>query len=115
MRIEDRSIMGWVNKVLPEVWQRVCGFLSGSGRIYFGATSDYRYRADRHVEEDDGWSKMVLLFRTSSVVAAAQMERELIRKSRESNFRLDPENIGSGGEGLREGYVTYWVYALIER
>ena len=114
MRIQNKAVQGWVSRVLPSIWNVVCGLMSRNRRIYFGATSDPEARAIAHSKTGKGWSKMVLLFKTSSLQGAVDMESLLIKKARGSNFRLEPDNIGDGGEGLVAGMDEYWVYALVK-
>jgi len=115
VNIDDRSVSGWASQVAPQAWMVVCAVMSSYDRIYVGATSAPERRLARHDAGPARWSKMVLLFKTSSLAAAASVEKTLIAKARASNFRLDPDNVAPGGEGLPLGKPTYWVYALVAR
>lgn len=97
---------------LPEVQRRLNGYLASYDQLYVGATTNPAARwAIGHAHA--GWTKMVLLYESDWLGSTRGMERALIAYARRTNFRVKPENVRTGGEGLPVGADRYWVYVLV--
>ena len=113
MRIEDKAIRGNLYAVLPTLKQSLNGYLSQYDRVYIGATTNVDVRAASHSK--DSWAKMVLLHVGPHAGTCKSLETALIKYAQATNFRVEPDNVLSGGEGIHHGRERYWVYVLVER
>ena len=112
MRIEWTHTTGKVAESLPRVKARLNGYLASYDKVYIGATTDPRNRSDAH--EENGWAKMVLLYKTRSPVSCATMEKAAIKHARSSSFKVKPENVLSGGNSIPGDRDEYFVYVLVD-
>jgi hypothetical protein len=110
--IEDNIRTGRVDEALADIKRSLNGYLRSYDRIYIGATSDAENRWAAHEQND--WDKMVLLYETEWAGSCRSMEKKLIAHARGTKFRVDPENVLAGGEGIYDGHDAYWVYVLVE-
>lgn len=93
--------------------QRLNGFLSRYNRVKIGATTDPAQRWRRGYA-GGSWTKMVVLVGSDKPGSTRSMERGLIRHARATNFRVRPENVLGGGEGIEDGHRRYFVYVVVE-
>ena len=56
---------------------------------------------------------MVLLYEAFNPEIACELERSLIRYAASCNFRIQPENINPGGEGIGAQNRANFVYLLV--
>ena len=112
MRIERKHTSGRVAEALPLVKRRLNGFLASYDKVYIGATTDPRARSEAH--EVNGWTKMVLLYKSPWRGSCASMEKAAIAHARESNFLIDPDNVLAGGNSIPHDRDEYFVYVLVE-
>ena len=113
MRLIDSSSTGHANRELPRLFQRLSGFMASWSNVYVGATSNPERRLGDH-EFDWKWSKMELIYATSSLGSARLVERALIDHARSVRLRCEVANKLPGGEGLVDGAGYYAIYLLLE-
>ena len=57
---------------------------------------------------------MVLLYEAFRADIACELERELIDYAHNCNFRIAPENVNPGGEGISNEPRSNYVYLLVD-
>lgn len=87
------------------------GYRRSYERIYIGVTADPERRWQKH--DANGWKKMVILYEAFTPKIAQKMERDLIDYARRCNFRIAPENIGFGGEGILDTPRSNFLYLVV--
>lgn len=111
--IEDHNIItGRVAETLPQLKQRLNGYLSTYDRVKIGATTDPQTRW-RLGHRGDGWTKMVLVYCSDFAGSTRSMEKYLIAHARSTRFRVRRENVLPGGESIYDGHDAYFVYVLV--
>lgn len=110
--IEWNASDGRLAEALPNVKQRLNGYLSHYDRIKIGATTDPTTRWELGYN-DGTWSKMVVLYKAPYPGSVRSMEKKLIAYARTTNFRVRPENVRPGGENIRDGDAQYFVYVVV--
>lgn len=80
-------------------------------QIKIGLTVDPETRWRSHAQQ--GWSRMVVIYSTSSPKYVAQVERLLIEHGWDTDFYEQCKNLIGGGGGLRYGYPRYYIYVIL--
>lgn len=110
--VEYNTVTGRFGDALPEVKQRLNGYLSRYDRIKVGASTNIETRWQRGYV-DRGWHKLVALYESRFPGSVRSMEKALIAYARGTNFRVRPSNVLPGGESIREGARLYFVYVAV--
>ena len=112
VRIEKNIVSSPFPHASSEIRAKLNGYFRLYSRYYVGSTSDPCARANAHAPR--GWTKMVLLYEAWSARIAVDLERELIRWSRQTGHRVECENLAPGGEGIRSVHSTHYIYVLVQ-
>lgn len=111
MSIEINIVRKPVNEALPDLKQKLRGYLGYWEAYYIGSSSNYAHRWARH--RGNGWRKMVVLYEAFSAGIAADIERELIAWAQQTGFRVEGENRAPGGEGILSDRSRHHIYVLV--
>lgn len=111
MTVEYNVVKLGVRDALPQIKQKLVGYMSRHNGIYIGVTTNPRRRARDH--ERMGRSRMVVLYEAWRAPIAADIEQELIAWAAATNFRLERENRGRGGESIPGDAETWYVYVAL--
>lgn len=111
MTVEYKVVKLGVREALPQIKQKLLGYMSRHNGIYIGVTTNPQRRARNH--ERMGRSRMVVLYEAWTAPIAASMEEELIAWAGATNFRLERENRGRGGESIPGDAETWYVYVAL--
>lgn len=109
--IEDNIVRVGRQEALPILAQKLNGYRRYASRIYIGVTANPERRWSEHSQND--WRKMVLVYEAFNPDIARELERYLIRYAASCNFRIEPENISHGGEGISAQNRANFVYLLV--
>jgi hypothetical protein len=109
--IVDNIVRVGRQEALPLLAQKLNGYRRYASRIYIGVTAHPERRWSEHAQSD--WRKMVLLYEAFNPEIARELERSLIRYAACCNFRIEPENINPGGEGIGAQSQANFVYLLV--
>lgn len=97
-------------EVLPNLTRALGQYTSLHDHIKVGLTVDPDARWNTH--KNDGWTDLIVLYETSSPKYCAAIEAYLIEYGWQKH--LDKSwNERSGGAGLKQGYLKYFVYVLV--
>jgi hypothetical protein len=110
-KIEENIVRDIPARAMVELKRKINGYRRLWERFYVGVTSDPEGRWDRHSR--NGWCKMVVLYEAFSPKIAREMEMELIDYAFNCGFRIPPENVGMGGEGILDGRRYHYIYVLV--
>ncbi|RYZ36679.1 MAG: hypothetical protein EOO71_30915 [Myxococcaceae bacterium] len=111
--IEENIIDAPADEALYHLKRSLNGYRYNWERIYIGVTAWPEDRWDQHLDRDDGWEKMVLLYDAWSTPIAEELERALIKYARECRFKVSIENIRDGGESLSRTRKNHFLYVLV--
>ncbi len=110
--IEDKIVRVAKTEALAHLKPKLNGYRRYAERIYIGVTANPERRWQQH--RPNGWSKMVLLYEAFRADIACELERELIDYAHNCNFRVAPENVNPGGEGISNEPRSNYVYVLVD-
>ena len=115
MILDDTFILtGHTAPNLPRIKNRVSNLVRHCRYFYIGLTNRPWNRFMEHNRYDEiEWDKMVLLYKTSSLVKEGAFEQELIQYYRESQYSKKLKNNKGGGEG-RYGKAPHYIYVLLK-
>lgn len=111
MSVHYQEWTGHFSQVAESLRRALGQYASRNQHFKVGLTVDPETRWSQH--KKDGWSRLVVVYRTSSASYAATMEDELIIHGWQSSVIAESWNQVRGGGGLRQGYATYFVYVLL--
>lgn len=109
--IEDNVVRVGRSEAMELIKPKLNGYRRFAERIYIGVTADPERRWRQHAP--NGWNKMVLLYEAFRADIARDLERDLINYAHRCNFKLAPENVNPGGEGIGRQERANYVYVLV--
>jgi hypothetical protein len=108
-------ISGHFNLVSDELKRRLSSYQRGKEKFKVGISVDPETRWTKHSRSQHQWSKMVVLYESSSHNIIGQAETELIQYSQD-RFPDSCQNKVSGGGGINEPYLyeKFYLYLLLK-
>jgi len=108
--LEYNYYTGYPKDIICNLKRSITQYANNASCIKIGITNNPKIRWNRHKRNYPNWTKMVVVYETSSINFTRKIEAELIEWTWE---REESENyIGGGGGNFAEGYQ--YVYFLIE-
>ena len=108
--LEYNYYTGCPKDLLPNLKRSISQYANNASYIKIGITCNPRTRWNRHKKNDPRWSKMVIVYRSTSFKNTRLIEEELVNWTweREESWNF----IGGGGGNIGTG--LQYVYFLIE-
>ncbi|MDE0646379.1 MAG: hypothetical protein OXH84_09145 [Gammaproteobacteria bacterium] len=110
IEIERRQSTGHLSQVKADLVKRLRNYMQRWKYMKLGITTDPDGRASAHDSKEE-WSKMVLLWETSSESKAREAERFLVERFKNSE-QFENKRGGGGGAYTRDGWPCY-LYVLL--
>jgi len=108
--LEYNYYTGLPKDILPNLKRSISQYANNASYIKIGITCNPRVRWNCHKKNDQNWSKMVVVYRSTSLKYTRRIERELIdwTYDRKESWNF----IGGGGGDFSAG--LQYVYFLVE-
>lgn len=113
MNVRFNYFTGHFRDVISSLRRALSQYVRNAWRFKVGATTDPWSRAEQHAKSDSTWRELVVMYKTTSFQYVIDVERELIRHGWRSHLLPFSENRAPGGEGIRPGAGSYYVYVLL--
>ncbi len=93
---------------LPELKLSMAKYLENSDRAKVGTTSNPKVQWTLHSRDESKWSKMIVVFQSSSIIQVRSLEKALVEHGKKYSKNIQ----GGAGENKTKG--TQHVYFLIK-
>lgn len=108
----DLMAEGHLNQLEGSLRRKLGQFTQHYGNIYVGVSYHPERRARQHeregLSEENGWSSLIVIWRTTSYKSAQKAERILIDWAGENSV-----NMARGGAGLKRNAEQHFVYVVV--
>lgn len=106
MEIYNETQAGWPSQVDPTMRRRVSAYTGGND-FKIGITNNPHASAGQYDYTEPDYDEMILIYETSSIINARQLESELIK-----HYGANCDNRIGGGEGGNLGSGRYYLYIV---
>lgn len=108
--LEYSYYTGHPKNLLPNLKRSISQYANSASYIKIGITCNPRARWNRHKKNDPRWSKMIVVYRSTSLKHTRLIEAELVNWTQDRGESCNL--IGGGGGNFGNG--LQYVYFLIE-
>ena len=113
--VELEIVSGHVSSVIDDLKKKVSSYQRGKIKFKIGISVDPEVRWTKHRRSQHEWSKMVVLYESTSHDSISRAESDLIDYSL-SKFPDKCQNKIGGGGGINEPYLyeRFYLYLLVK-